>query len=85
MREKLQPWIPAMFAASLCAITMVGNLTVAFISKTPGGLGSAMDPVFYANLPMCFYFVGAYLSKLRKENQELRAQLAAITNPTQAN
>jgi len=36
-------------------------------------------------MPMCFYFVGVYLTVLRKENAELRNRLDAIDRPENEN
>jgi hypothetical protein len=76
MREKLGPWIPAIFCAFLSLITVLGNLILDFMFWTSR---SGLDIVFYCNLPMCFYFVGMFLSKLREENTDLRLRIDDLT------
>jgi hypothetical protein len=80
MREKFAPWIPAVFCAFLSFITVFGNLVLAFVNRdSSSGLGS-MDIAFYCFLPMSFFFVGAFLSNLRKEQLALRQQLDALSS-----
>jgi hypothetical protein len=74
MREKLGPWVPAIFCAVLSLITVLGDLVGRFTTGVPG----AVDLVFYCFLPMCFYFAGAYLSQLRQENRDLRVQIQSL-------
>ena len=74
MREQLGPWLPAVFCAVLAAITTIGNLW----AYSKGGSDSAVTMVFMLFLPMCFYFVGAYLTQLRNENRDLLARLDAL-------
>ena len=74
MRDRIGPWVPAILCAVLALLVTIGNLWAQFA----GGSDGAADLVFMIFLPMCFYFVGDYLSKLRKENQELRSRLDAI-------
>ena len=78
MREKLGPWIPAIFCAILSLITVSGNVIVAFMNGAANSSG--VDSVFYCFLPMCFYFVGAYLSHLKQENVELRSRIEEIVS-----
>ena len=81
MREKLGPWIPAILCACLSLITVVGSLIVDFRNGTsPSGL----DFVFYCFLPMCFYFIGVFLSKLREENTDLRLRIDDLTRALNA-
>ncbi|MCB9925528.1 MAG: hypothetical protein H6822_25485 [Planctomycetaceae bacterium] len=73
MREKFGPWLPVIFCASLSLITIVANLaaySMTGVSSTGSG-----DMTFYCFMPMCFFFVGAYLSQLKKANQELRHRI----------
>lgn len=74
MRDKLGPWVPALFCAALAVIVTIGNLWAASF----GGSDSASNGTFILFMPMCFFFVGAYLSKLKKENSELRDRLDAM-------
>jgi len=77
MRERLGPWLPAIFCASLSLITITANLAGYFMTGTRStGPG---DMAFYGFMPMCFFFVGAYLSQLKKENQELRQRIDELT------
>jgi hypothetical protein len=81
MRETLGPWIPAIFCAILSSITVVGNLFLAFaVGRSQAGL----DMVFYCFLPMCFFFVSAYLSNPRKENLALRTRIDQLASESSA-
>ena len=73
MRDKLSPWIPAIFCAFLSLITVSGSLFLAFVYGT--SRSSGVDLGFYCFLPMCFCFVGAFVSNLRRENRELRTRI----------
>lgn len=75
MREKLGPWVPAIFCGGLAVITTIGNLAAYAIT----GTNDAVTMVFILNMPVCFFFVGAYLTKLRDENRELKDRLDALT------
>jgi amino acid transporter len=77
MREKLRPWIAAIFCAALGVITIIANLVLALTLGTPT---SSVDFVFYCFLPMCFFFVGDFLSTLRKENLALRTRIDELTS-----
>ena len=81
MREEFRPWIPAMFCAALGVIMIITNLSLAF---TIGIATSSVDFVFYAFLPMCFFFVGDFLSTLRKENLALRTQVDELSSQLKA-
>ncbi len=74
MREKIGPWIPALFCAVLAVITTVANL----LAYRNGGSDNAATMVFMLFMPMCFFFMGAYLTQLRNENREIRLRLDAI-------
>ena len=73
MRDKL-PWLPAISCAGLSLITVLADLIGRFTTGTAG----AGDVVFYCFLPGCFYFVGAFVSQLRYENDELRKQIQEL-------
>jgi len=79
MREKVQPWIPAAFCATLALITTVSNLS----SKMNGGDGNAGTIVFVCFMPMCFFFAAAYVTQLRNEIREMRSRLDALNNSKQ--
>ncbi|MEO0415366.1 MAG: hypothetical protein AAF226_10490, partial [Verrucomicrobiota bacterium] len=55
MRDKIGPWLPALFCAALAIIVTTGNLWVA----SKGGSENAMALVFILFMPMCFFYVGA--------------------------
>ena len=74
MREKIGPWLPAIFCAVLAGITTIGNLWIYAVTDTQG----ALTLVYILNMPMCFFFVGAYLAQLRNENRELRSRLNVL-------
>ncbi len=58
----------------LALIVTIGNIwATAF-----GGSDSAATVVFIVNMPLCFFFVGAYLTKLRNDNLDLRERLNAM-------
>lgn len=75
MRQKLNPWIAAIFCAILSLITIVGDLATRFLTGMPGGA----NMVFLCFIPMCFFFVGAFLTELRKENEELRQKIQELS------
>lgn len=74
MRVRIGPWLPLLFCSVLSAICVVMNLYTAFL---PGSATSNLN-VFFCFLPMCFFFVGAFLVHLQQENRELRARLDRI-------
>ena len=78
MRDKIGPWLPAIICAALAVIVTVANVWAA----ATGGSDSASTGTFILFMPMCFFFVGAYLTKLKKENGELRDRLDAIVLPS---
>ncbi|QDT04372.1 hypothetical protein K227x_27630 [Rubripirellula lacrimiformis] len=80
MREKVAPWLPAGFCAVLAVITTVANLW----AYRKGGSDNSATMVFMLFMPMCFFFVGAYLTQLRDENRELRTRLDALDRAAQA-
>ena len=80
MREKLQPWIPAIFCATLSLITFVAVLAMSVNTKPDGGLTIMAGLIpFLSFLPMCFYHVGAVTSRLRQENRELRERILKLS------
>jgi len=74
MRERLAPWLPAIFCAVLAVIVTVCNLWV----YSQGGSDSGGNMIYMLNMPMCFFFVGAYLTKLRNDNTALRLRVDAL-------
>ena len=74
MREKLMPWMPAIFCSVLSLITVVTDIVGRFVTGTANvGLTA-----FVCFLPMCFLFVGVMLKSLRDENQELKRRLDEV-------
>jgi hypothetical protein len=71
MREKLLPWLPAIFCGMLSLITMGADIFGRFATGTANvGLST-----FLCFLPMCFFHVGVMLTNLRDENRELTRRL----------
>jgi hypothetical protein len=81
MRNKIGPWQPAIFCGALAVLVTIGNLWGVAVS----GSESVATGTFILFMPMCFYFVGVYLTVLRKENAELRKRLDAIDRPENEN
>jgi hypothetical protein len=81
LRNKIAPWLPAIFCGALAVLVTVGNLWGFAVS----GSENVATGTFILFMPMCFYFVGAYLTVLRKENAELRDRLSAIDRPENEN
>ena len=74
MRERIGPWVPAIFCAVVAIFVTIGNVW----SVAVGGSANATDMVFMLNMPLCFCFVGVYLTKLRNDNRELRDRVDAL-------
>ena len=86
MRDKFQPWMPAIFCTCLTLITIVSFVLMSMGRTTniPSlGFLAAFAPLL-SFLPMCFYFVGASLSQLRQENLELREQIQELISKSGA-
>ena len=81
LRNKIAPWLPAIFCGALAVIVTIGNVWGVMAS----GSDSVATGTFILFMPMCFYFVGVYLTVLRKENAELRNRLDAIDRPENEN
>jgi hypothetical protein len=77
MRNKIGPWMPAVFCSALAVIVTIGNIWAASV----GGSDNAVTLVFILFMPMCFFFVGIHLTELKKENAELRERLEEIEPP----
>ncbi|MEM6979497.1 MAG: hypothetical protein AAF539_07485 [Planctomycetota bacterium] len=74
MREKIAPWLPAVFCGVIALIVVIANTATRLLGATD----RAVDMVFMLNMPMCFFFVGSYLTQLRGETEKLRARLDAL-------
>lgn len=76
MREKLSPFVAAIFCVFLCFVTLFGNILLSIYTqgKSQGGL----DVVFYSFLPMCFLYIGYFLSHLRNEQNDLKRRIDAL-------
>jgi hypothetical protein len=75
---KLRPYIAAIGCAFLGVMTIAGDVTVARISGSLDPV-CGMSFVYYCYLPLCLYFLGAYMSEMRQEIRELRARLEGLT------
>ena len=74
MREKLMPWIPAIFCGVLSLITVIADVVGRFLTGTSNvGLTT-----FLCFLPICFLHVGVMLKNLHGENSELKCRLDEI-------
>lgn len=73
MRNKIEPWLSALYCAALAVIVTIGVLASSDFGPTL---------IYILSMPMCFWFVGVYLTKLKKENSELRDRLDAIDPPS---
>ncbi len=74
MKDKLTPWMPAIFCGALSLITVLADIIGRFATGTANvGLST-----FLCFLPVCFLYVGAMLNNLRNENRELKRQLEEI-------
>ena len=85
MREKLLPWIPAIFCACLSLITFVAFVVMSMtVIAVPGFPTMAVLTPFLSFLPICFLHVGNSLSQLRQENRELREQIQKLISKSGA-
>ena len=88
MREKLQPWIPAIFCVCLSVITVVSWVVQSNILKGAKGdpriLNIGVLAPFLSFLPVCFLHVGTFMSQLREENRELRKQIQELISKSGA-
>jgi len=74
MRDKLMPWLPAIFCGVLSLITVVADVVGRFLAETANvGLIA-----FLCFLPICFFHVGVMLKNLRDENLVLRRRFDEI-------
>ena len=67
-REKIGPWMPAVACGAFTVLAMITSIWSA---------GSGGYIIGMGMLPYCFYLVGHYLVKLKKEIAELRERLDA--------
>lgn len=74
VREKLSPWMAAIFCGVLSLITVTADIVGRFATGSENiGLTT-----FICFLPCCFFHVGVMLKNLREENQELKRRLDAM-------
>ena len=84
MREKLNPWMPAISCAGYSLISAVGLVVLPMATRPhPAPVALAFLP-FLCFVPMCFCLVGAFLSQLREENRELRKQIQELISKSGA-
>ena len=69
MKQKVSPWIPAIFCAFLSLLALIMQL---------GSDSGAWKPAFFCFLPMCFFFVGTATSRMQGEIRDLRKQVAEL-------
>lgn len=67
-------WIPAAFCAFLSLIALF-----AFVRSPNFGW---WRPVFFAFLPMCFFFVGSATAQMHRELRDLRKRLTDLEQKT---
>ena len=85
MREKLQPWIPAIFCVCLSEITFVAfELQSRILMGDPRFAIMGVLTPFLCFLPICFLHVGTFMSQLREENRELRKQIQELISKSGA-
>lgn len=85
MREKLLPWIPAIFCACLSLITFVSFVVMSMtVTAVPGFPTMTVLVPLLSFLPVCFFQVGVFLSQLRQENRELREQIQKLISKSGA-
>jgi hypothetical protein len=75
MKQKIAPWLGAVFCAALSLITIVSNLVLTVVN---GGDTGGWAIVFLSFLPMCFYFAAIGTSHMQREIRDLKAQLAQL-------
>jgi hypothetical protein len=80
MREKIQPWMSAIFCAFLSLMTFALSVSLMLNGRGDMSMAGMVLIPFLSFLPMCFFHVGTSLSQLRKENQDLRAQIQELTS-----
>lgn len=73
-RDRIGPWLPAINCAALGAICTIAG----FVNMLYGGAMGDLGFIYMLYMPMCFFFVGTYLAKLRSDNTELRTRLDTI-------
>jgi len=68
-RRTIGPWIPAVFCAILSFMALFGSIAFE---------GRVWEPAFFSFLPMCFFFVGATISEMRRDIRELTKQVSEL-------
>jgi hypothetical protein len=74
-KERLAPWMPLIFCVLLSYLAILGPIIGLFLGPTSSGW---WEPVFFGMLPMCFFFVSALMSNMRREILELQRQIANL-------
>ena len=79
-RRRLLPWVALAFSCFLTLITLASN----FFAPSVGLAGGSAILVLISFLPMCFFFTGAALSDLQRENEDLRNRLEELHRSSSA-
>ena len=73
IRDKIGPWMPAVVCGIVTVMVMIGYTWEA----SAGRSASIVQLFFNGFMFVCFFLVGEYLVKLKKEIAELRERLDA--------
>ena len=74
-------WIPAAFCALISFLALLESIGIHFFVGSTGYIGW-WQPVFFAFLPMCFFFVGVATTHLHRELRELKQRVAELEQNT---
>jgi hypothetical protein len=75
--KKIGYWIPGVFCAFISLIALFGSIGPHLFFGTRS-YEVWWQPVFFAFLPMCFFFVGIGTTHLHRELNELRRRIAEL-------
>ena len=75
MPERLMPWLPSIFCATLSLLAVGGDVAGRFMTGTANiGLTT-----FLCFLPICFLLLGVMVRNLQDENRRLQQRLDEIS------